>query len=225
MRKILPFFLPLFMLSYLVSAQQNKCKVLLEPISEKYEGECKKGLAHGKGIAVGIDNYEGNFRKGLPHGKGKYTWSNGEYYEGDWKNGQRHGLGILYVSPGVKETALEGKWVNDEFIKKVSTVKPYKVTYKNNIGRVSFSRMGEGNIIRFKFSRNGTLINPNNITLWGSSGSETVTLSYLGFQGMEYPFEGNIKFTAPNDFNAATLRSELRFEIIQPGAWDITITY
>ena len=206
-------------------AQVENCKVLLDNIAGKYEGDCKKGLAHGNGVSYGTDKYEGSFKKGLPHGSGKYTWANGEYYQGEWKNGNRHGTGIHYMSPGIKETALEGKWQNDKFVEAEGTEKPYKITYKNNVGRLGFSRMGDGNIIRFKFKRNGSLINPDNVTLWGSSGSETITLTYYGFQGVEFPFRGNVKFTAPNDFNAAVLRSEIRFEITEPGVWDVVVSY
>jgi hypothetical protein len=47
---------------------QGVCKVLKSEIANQYEGSCKKGLANGKGIAVGRDKYEGNFKKGYPHG-------------------------------------------------------------------------------------------------------------------------------------------------------------
>jgi len=43
---------------------QNRCKVLKKEISSEYHGKCKKGLAHGKGKADGIDSYYGHFTKG-----------------------------------------------------------------------------------------------------------------------------------------------------------------
>ena len=51
----------MFFLAIGLRAQQNDCKVLLESISGTYEGKCKNGLAHGKGIAQGTDRYEGTF--------------------------------------------------------------------------------------------------------------------------------------------------------------------
>ena len=47
---------------------QNPCKVLMKEISGSYSGECKKGLADGKGEAKGVDRYIGAFKKGLPDG-------------------------------------------------------------------------------------------------------------------------------------------------------------
>ena len=216
----------IFVFCYLIlPAQQDNCKVLFSGIAEKYEGECKKGLAHGKGLAEGIDKYEGDFKAGLPHGQGKYTWKNGEYYEGQWKKGLRHGLGIFYISTGVKETAMEGKWEHDKFVRKASAVKPYKITYKNNIGRIHFTRMGDGNIVRIKLSRNGRFSMPSNTTLYGNSGTEMTTRSFKYYKNVEFPFEGSIKFSAPNDFNAAIISSELRYEINQSGSWEIVISY
>jgi hypothetical protein len=69
-----------------VFAQQSDCKVTIADISGSYSGGCKKGLAHGKGIAQGKDRFEGQFIKGMPEGKGIYTWANGTYYDGQWKN-------------------------------------------------------------------------------------------------------------------------------------------
>lgn len=52
-----------------------------------YEGEVKKGKAHGIGVFVFTDGskYEGKVSKNRIHGKGKYT--NGEVYEGKFKYG------------------------------------------------------------------------------------------------------------------------------------------
>ena len=74
-----------------IYSQDNKdnCKVLMNEISESYQGDCKDGLAHGNGLAQGIDTYEGKFKKGLPYGNGKYAWANGDYYDGRWKEGDK----------------------------------------------------------------------------------------------------------------------------------------
>ena len=55
-----------------IYAQQSECKVKMASISGSYTGDCKKGLAHGKGNARGIDSYEGQFSKDCLKGKG-YT--------------------------------------------------------------------------------------------------------------------------------------------------------
>ena len=44
-----------------INAQTTDCTVNKASISGFYTGECKKGLAHGMGIAQGTDRYEGHF--------------------------------------------------------------------------------------------------------------------------------------------------------------------
>ena len=54
-----------------------------------YEGEVKKGKAHGVGIFTFSDGstYEGKVSKNRIHGKGKYTNSQGKVYEGNFRYG------------------------------------------------------------------------------------------------------------------------------------------
>ena len=58
--------------------------------SSIYEGEIKKGKAHGKGILTFSDDttYEGNFKKNRPHGVGIYIDARENTYEGKWRNGK-----------------------------------------------------------------------------------------------------------------------------------------
>mgnify|MGYP001445607224 FL=1 len=55
-----------------------------------YEGDVKKGKAHGVGIFTFSDGskYEGKFKKNKFHGKGKYTDADGNIYEGKWRHGK-----------------------------------------------------------------------------------------------------------------------------------------
>ena len=55
-----------------------------------YEGDVKKGKAHGMGIFTFADGskYEGKFKKNTFHGKGKYTDSEGNIFEGKWRRGK-----------------------------------------------------------------------------------------------------------------------------------------
>ena len=54
-----------------------------------YEGEVKKGKAHGVGIFTFSDGstYEGKVKSNKIHGKGKYTDAQGKVYEGKFKYG------------------------------------------------------------------------------------------------------------------------------------------
>lgn len=58
--------------------------------SSTYEGEVKKGKAHGMGILTFSDGtkYEGKFKKNKMHGKGKYTDLEGNVFEGKWRRGK-----------------------------------------------------------------------------------------------------------------------------------------
>jgi len=50
---LVAIFMPAFLFA------QEACLVLKPQIANRYDGECKNGLAHGKGIASGLDRYEG----------------------------------------------------------------------------------------------------------------------------------------------------------------------
>jgi hypothetical protein len=58
--------------------------------SSTYEGEVKKGKAHGVGIITFADGskYEGQVKKNRIHGKGKYTDSNNNVVEGKFRRGK-----------------------------------------------------------------------------------------------------------------------------------------
>ena len=58
--------------------------------SSVYEGEVKKGKAHGKGILTFSDDttFVGNFKRNKPHGEGVYTDQREISYEGKWRNGK-----------------------------------------------------------------------------------------------------------------------------------------
>ena len=55
-----------------------------------YEGEVKKGKAHGEGIVTFADGskYEGKFKKNRIHGKGKFTDLNNNVFEGKFRRGK-----------------------------------------------------------------------------------------------------------------------------------------
>ena len=116
------------------------CKVLLESISGSYEGDCKKGLANGKGTAKGTDTYTGEFKKGYPSGFGTYTWSNGEIFEGEFKKGLKEGKGKLTVMlPGGGTKDQEGYWLEDEYFG--ANKDPYRLQYRSpGVLSVRFSK-------------------------------------------------------------------------------------
>jgi hypothetical protein len=123
------FLLILVLVLHPVHAQDD-CKVLMEAISEEYEGDCKKGLAEGQGTATGTDTYVGEFKKGLPDGTGKYTWANGDVYEGEFKKGKKEGKGILKKSTAGIAQEQDGYWKNDEYLG--AHKNPYEILFRSS---------------------------------------------------------------------------------------------
>ena len=113
-----------------ISAQaQDLCKVLWKNISDSYIGECKKGVASGKGEAKGIHRYTGNFKFGLPNGQGTYYYSDGVYYQGSFQDGIKEGKGEFhYLRKEQPDSVVKGYWSGD-----IYRGKTY-LTYKKNGG-------------------------------------------------------------------------------------------
>jgi hypothetical protein len=224
--KTLFFTLIIILISFMLTAQQetsSSCKVLLPSIADKYEGECKKGLAHGTGIAQGKDHYQGEFKKGLPDGNGVYSWSTGEIYDGGWIEGRRDGYGTFSFRAEGKESVLVGYWVGDRYLGSEYRKYEYKILEKRDIMDVRFLRTQQtGNEVRFRIYKGG-LEDPGvtDLMLVGSNGYQSG--SFLGFDDIEYPFQCQITFNTTNKLNTANLICKLVFEIYEPGRWEVHI--
>ncbi|MEN7549378.1 hypothetical protein AAG747_15750 [Rapidithrix thailandica] len=213
------FGLCMFLFACSAVKAQNSCKVLLEPIAQRYEGECKKQLAHGKGKATGVDVYEGEFKKGLPHGAGVYTWNNGNIFEGEWKKGEKDGEGkLVFKLKNASDSVLVGYWSGDEYIGKNKY--PYQVHYKpSKVTSVQFSRKsGEKEEIRVYLNKKNTMVSRPSVELEDISGYHGQVISfstYAKVQGVKFPYRGYLKFQG----------QRVEFEISQPGIWDVTVNF
>ena len=114
----------------------QECKVSVEALSGKYEGDCKNGKADGKGKATGKDVYEGDFKSGVPSGSGKYTWADGNSYEGEFSKGLQDGNGIMIYKRPAGDSIVKGYWKKGTFGGKF--VKPYLI-YKRTVHITSIS--------------------------------------------------------------------------------------
>lgn len=202
---------------------QEKCQVLKPAISGTYSGDCKKGLANGKGIATGIDSYEGQFKNGLPDGKGTYTWSTGEIYTGQWKEGKRNGIGkYTYIESG-KDGIKDGQWVDDQYAGPV-VPKPYIKTRDgverytlqkngNKINRVSINIYQNG-------ARNATITNQ---MLNATSGYESGTNGNIVYEGVVFPATFKVSYTTMNKLRTGSINVRFEFEIYEPGDWKVDI--
>lgn len=218
----LGILLILFTVSY---GQDNECKVLMKEISDSYQGDCKNGLAHGDGIASGVDVYQGKFKKGYPWGSGKYIWANGDYYDGRWKKGERNGKGVFYKKNS--DTKLQGMWKDDEFVREIKDP-PYEVTLKYGVTGLNFYKYDENepHDIEVLFQRDGgqsSLV--GQLLLVSTSGSIKKSNNFSGFEKVQFPFEGSIEFVEPSRMGSVNVRYEVKFKIIEEGSWRIIIRY
>lgn len=201
---------------------QLECKVLVPALSGEYDGDCRKGLAHGKGVAKGVDRYEGRFVKGYPHGKGKYEWSTGEYYEGDWKKGLRDGMGSYYFKYHGRDTVFAGIWENDKYIG--PDYEQPKITQKLNTDRVNFNRLGEGDKVEMVVYQGGSPAQEvYSFTAVANSGTEYTSGKAVGFSGVIFPFKCRVTFGTLNAFRTQSFNCIVEYEINEPGSWQVKI--
>ncbi|MBP6976999.1 MAG: hypothetical protein PHD61_02520 [Bacteroidales bacterium] len=216
------FFLWAF--SGLAQAQTTTpCRVLLPSIADQYQGECKKGLAHGEGFARGKDTYKGHFVRGLPEGRGIYTWSTGEVYDGEWIEGRRDGSGIFSYRVNNADSVLTGYWKEDRYVGSEYHSYEYKVLEKRDIDDARFLRMDHsGDQVRIRFYRSGVEnADLENLLLWGDSGYQSS--AFNGFESITFPFSGHVTYTTINKLGTASLICKLMFVIYEPGSWEIEI--
>ncbi len=147
-------FVFLFILNYSTVFSQdsnNTCKVKLNSISGVYVGECKKGLAHGKGESNGILRYVGNFKNGLPNGKG-ILYIGDNFFDGNFQDGIKEGKGEMHYSRvNNSDSIIKGYWSGDEFRGK--TYKTYQTDAVSKFDRVEISPTNEsGNRIIIEIS-------------------------------------------------------------------------
>jgi hypothetical protein len=92
---------------------QAPCRALDPNINERYEGECKDGLAHGKGKASGKRTYEGWFSAGRKQGAGVYTFEDGRRYEGGFDADRPRGKGQYLYPNGDR---MEGEFLEGRLV-------------------------------------------------------------------------------------------------------------
>ncbi len=225
---------------------QADCKVLDEKINTSYTGDCKKGLAHGKGTAKGKDSYEGHFKKGQPHGKGTYTYANGSSYIGnlkegkrhgdgrfddheggryigDWKADMKHGEGKYFLKINEQDTILAGLWKEDKYLGP-KPEKPYVITLNRGVDRTSMFRIADGNRLTVKIMQNGGVNDSvTDYRFTWSSGTELMISNGWAWENIEYPFEGRITYRTANKLKTATYTVTLEFIINEPGFWELVL--
>ena len=126
------------------------CKVVMESLNGRYAGECKKGLAHGKGEAKGLYRYVGNFKNGLPNGKGIFYYGD-DFFDGNFQDGIREGKGEMHFIKNGADSVVKGYWSADEYRGKV--YKTYQTDATSKFDRVEISPSSEsGNRLTIEIS-------------------------------------------------------------------------
>ena len=205
----------------LIFAQEGGCKVLLPRITGTYTGDCKKGLAHGRGTAIGIDRYEGEFRKGYPEGMGLYRWENGTYYEGYFRQGLRDGTGrMVYGTDSVRS----GYWKADKYAGEKET-KRYEVLQSRYIARSSFIKTANTpNQVKVKLTLGGS---PNtsvqDFSMTQTSGDEFRPGNAYGLQNVTFPVTVRLQYRTWNVMHTVLTDVTFEFRINEAGSWEVTV--
>jgi hypothetical protein len=208
-----------------LKAQTDTCQVLLGKISQEYKGDCKNGLANGKGKATGEDVYVGTFKNGLPDGKGTYTFKNGDIYQGYWKEGKKEGKGkFSYTIKGEKQVLI-GYWKSDEYVGPTKPDITYSVTssigiVKYNINEDLTVNDNENEII-FSIKSAFTDFTPSDLKIENSSGQVFQNGKKFGIRNYFFPLHCEISYS----ILVGQSRKQCRFivEILKRGRYDITL--
>ena len=219
MDKIALFFVMLIFCIEAI-AQEGYCRVLLPEISGTYSGGCRKGLAHGQGVAQGIDSYKGQFSKGLPNGQGTYKKTNGTYYEGQWKKGLKTGKGKMVY----RDSIVSGYWKDDKYVGK-KVIPPYEIKYSMNVARSSIKKStGILDEVKIRILQGGAdNSNISDLSITPSSGDQFNTGSVIGIQNIIYPVNVKVRYTTWNMLHTTTFNVLFEFIINEPGTWDVAI--
>ncbi len=202
---------------------QDSCIVLTSKLQGTYTGDCKKGLAHGEGTAIGIDTYMGEWKKGVPHGFGKYIWSTGESYEGEWKKGKKNGRGEYHILNNGKDSLITGIWEMGVY-KGKERIKP-QIIQNFNIDKYQIHEVNiYQNRVLFDFRQNGARnISIENLKLISNNGTTSQSGSLVGFENIIFPVTIKVRYTTYNKLHTQKVNAVFEITIFEPGDYRIDL--
>ena len=94
------------------NSEQDSNRTITYQNGDKYVGDLKNGLKHGKGIYYykNGNKYEGDWKDDKREGRGTFFFVNGDKYEGECKNDKANGKGVKYFKNGDR---YDGDWKDD----------------------------------------------------------------------------------------------------------------
>lgn len=149
---ILILILFLLCVTYLPVYSQETCKVESTDLIGSYKGECKNGLANGKGEAKGIHYYKGSFKDGKPNGDGILYYGDTLFYDGNFQDGIKEGKGEMhYLRKNKEDSVIKGYWSGDEY--RGSKYTTYSFTTTETFDNIDITpSKANGNTVTFEIS-------------------------------------------------------------------------
>lgn len=202
MKILITFFISFLFLSFNTNIfSQNNCKVISEEMSGEYKGECKNGLAEGKG---------------------NFTFSNKRFmYRGEFKQGMMNGKGAMYtLKNGKYKLVREGVWIKNVFS---PDLPPYEVKQTTNLDRYTVRKVDSGNKVMINFLKNGARNSVRNLNILVNNGVEVVGGSIRGYENVEFPFSCRLLYYTSTKLGTSSF--EVTFDVVinEPGSWEITL--
>lgn len=203
---------------------QKKCRVMQTNIKGTYEGQCERGLAHGKGKAAGTDSYQGSFKKGYAHGKGTCNYEDGSFYTGEWKKGMRHGIGKYSFQINGKDTIQDGKWKDDIYLGPVKQ-RPYQTGVVRGVDRYTFRKVKDGERVVIKILQNGmTNTTIEDFRIFSAKGNQVFMSNAYAYENIdEFPFTCKINYITANKLRTSKNEVIFTFTINEPGDWEVIL--
>jgi hypothetical protein len=209
---------------YSYSQQKDTtCKVLLTEIAGSYKGDCKNGMADGKGTATGEDSYTGSFRNGLPDGKGVYKYENGNSFSGYWKNGLKNGKGEFKTLLNGKATIVSGYWKDGEYLGTKEPDEDYRITNLSGIENYTIKKVkGDENVIEISFEKVMRKYIPGDLKVTINSGYKLDQNLKVLILNYNIPVNCNLHFTL--SYSYFIKQCNLGFTINKPGKYEVFIS-
>jgi len=212
-----------FMPNSYAQKESTDCKVLLQEIAGSYKGDCKNGLADGKGTATGEDSYTGTFVNGLPEGKGVYKYKNGNMFSGYWKNGLKNGKGEFKSSINGRASIVKGYWKDGEYSGITEPDEEYRITNLTGIENYSIKNVkGNQNFIEISFEKVNKKYIPRDLEITISSGYKIEQNKKIIVQNYNYPVNCDMHFTIPT--TGGVRQCNFGFTIYKPGKIEVFIS-